>query len=121
MGAPHAHLPCHCYCASQRRRDLGSGTRNVLDSFPSLKNTCGPAFRGSFGLLSRIIRVFTTSHCRGGSKEKQGRKRKGENERAKGSERREGWKGTSLFAQIVIFTAPVFLGIVVWRLYGASN
>ena len=30
-------------------------------------------------------------------------------------------KGLSLFAQIVIFTAPVFLGIVVWRLYGASN
>ena len=30
-------------------------------------------------------------------------------------------EGLSLFAQIVIISAPVFLGIVVWRLYGASN
>ena len=30
-------------------------------------------------------------------------------------------EGLSLFAQIVIFSAPVFLGIVVWRLYGAST
>merc|ERR1712122_474715 len=36
-------------------------------------------------------------HCRGGGKEKQGRKREGENERAKGSERRKGWKGTEPF------------------------
>jgi len=30
-------------------------------------------------------------------------------------------EGLSLFAQIVIISAPVFLGIVIWRLYGASN
>merc|ERR1719145_141196 len=35
-------------------------------------------------------------------------------------EREKDGMGLSLFAQIVIFTAPVFLGIVVWRLYGAS-
>jgi len=58
--------------------------------------------------------------------EDEARRRKEEKERERMRERRvargekEG-KGLSLFAQIVIISAPVFLGIVVWRLYGASN
>merc|ERR1712227_991385 len=58
--------------------------------------------------------------------EEEARRSREEKEKERMRERRvargeKDGKGLSLFAQIVIFTAPVFLGIVVWRLYGASN